>query len=247
MVILFVLFFSQTIWAADEYGTFMIVEGQVFIENTLGKVKAKVSSRTLVGDTITTENEARAKIVMSDRNVIVVAPNSRLKIEKYSSAPKDKNVELYLSEGSVQTDVDVDQIYDDENKKFEVRTPVSVAGVRGTQFVTTYDKETESAEVVTLEGRVKFAKLLAAGAKQFSEDVVYIQKGERSFFRRGDRPFRPQRLSADEFKRRNLKSLIEERRENRQQIINKNILQNPQIPQKLKEKIKKRRKQSPGK
>lgn len=193
---LFILLASVNLPAAvAEHGVFMIVDGEVQIENVQGAVPAKVNSKIQSGESVIT-NEGRAKIVMTDRNVIVVMPNSRLKIERYSNTPEDKNVTLNLVEGTIRTDVE--QNYDDENSMFEVRTPTATVGVRGTQFITSYTKDGDATEVTTLRGRVRF--------KDGKTDrMIFINKGERFRVRLG-RFGKPTRLSETEFKRIDLDS-----------------------------------------
>lgn len=196
IVFIFIFLISFKLHAVAEHGVFMIVEGDVQIENVQGSLPAKVNSKIQSGESVITA-EGRAKIVMTDRNVIVVMPNSRLKIESYTNTPEDKNVTLNLIEGTVRTDVE--QIYDDENSKFEVRTPTATVGVRGTQFITSYSKDGDATEVTTLRGRVRFKAGKAAR-------MIFINKGER-FRMRAGRFGKPSRLSDSEFKRINRDSL----------------------------------------
>lgn len=176
--LIFGLFFSvaQIVYAAD-YGVFMVVKGKVKIQNATSAADAKVGSKIYEGDTVSIEAESRAKIVMSDRNIINVSPNTKLKIDKYSSNPKDKNVKLNLIEGKVRNNVE--QKYDGKNSKFEVRTATAVAGVRGTQFITSFNSTTRVTEVVTLKGQVSFQSLNPNDASS-SADPIVINKGEKS-------------------------------------------------------------------
>jgi len=182
---------------AAEYGIFMVVKGKVIIENSKSSHEAKVNSKVQVGDTIVTVIDSRAKIVMSDRNIINISPNTRLKIEKYTNSVEDKNVHLNLIEGKVRSHVE--QKYDNESSKFEVRTATAVAGVRGTQFVTSYDKVTRITEVITFKGQVAF-KSVAAGNTPVAAEPVIIEKGERSQTQEGAAPAPPVKIPEKEFK-----------------------------------------------
>lgn len=175
---LLILFFAQIVMA-DEYGVFMVVKGKVSIENPKATVEAKVGSKVTAGDTVITDVDSRAKIVMSDRNIINVSPSTKLKIEKYTNSANDKNVNLNLIEGKVRSNVE--QKYDNKTSKFEIRTPTAVAGVRGTQFITSFDVKTRVTEIVTLRGSV-FFRPLNAGTGQVESDTkeVVVQKGEKS-------------------------------------------------------------------
>jgi dihydroxyacetone kinase DhaKLM complex PTS-EIIA-like component DhaM len=171
--LIFFLFFVSSAQAKD-FGLFMVVKGKVRIENSQGTNEAKVGSKIHVGDTVVTEQDSRAKIVMSDRNIINVSPSTKLKIEVYSQSGANKNVSLSLIEGRVRNNVE--QKYNNEDSKFEVRTATAVAGVRGTQFVTSYDPKSRVTEVVTIKGEVMLQRLTAAGLG----DVVSVKRGQRS-------------------------------------------------------------------
>ncbi len=191
-----VFLFTQNLLAA-EYGTFMVVKGVVKIESGGGTSDAKVSSKVQVGDTIISGVDSRAKIVMSDRNILNISPNTKLKIEKYTNTPTDKNVNLNLLEGKVRSKVE--QKYDNKNSKFEVRTATAVAGVRGTEFVTSYSSVTKVTEVITLKGQVSFQTVSATGTAPTTEPVV-IEKGEKSQAKENEVPAPPIKVPEKEMK-----------------------------------------------
>src|SRR4051812_29342537 len=90
------LLFSLNLFAA-QFGTFIVVKGKVYIESLKGdRIPAKTKSIVHPGDTIVSEANSSAKIVMSDRNVINILPNTKIKIEKYSNEPSDKNVDIKI-------------------------------------------------------------------------------------------------------------------------------------------------------
>lgn len=128
-----VLILSSSTYAAN--GMFMVVKGDVKVSGSGGAaVVAKVGTKVNQGDQIITGLDSRAKIVMSDRNIINISPNTKVVIEEYINDAKSKNVKLGLLEGKIRTNVE--QKYDNDKNKFEIRTPTAVAGVRGTQFIT---------------------------------------------------------------------------------------------------------------
>ncbi len=193
-IIVSIFLFSQMTFAAD--GVFMVVKGKVKVQNAKASIEAKVGTKVQQGDTIITEKDSRAKIVMSDRNIINVSPSTTFKIEKYSNSKADKNVEMNLIEGKIRNNV-VEK-YDNKNSKFEVRTATAVAGVRGTQFVTSFDTQTKVTEVITLKGQVLFQSI-AVGDKPASEPVV-VNKGEKSQAQEGGSAAAPVKLPEKEVK-----------------------------------------------
>lgn len=175
------LFFSVFVLTSYTYaasGMFMVVKGDVKISaGGAAPAVAKVGTKVAQGDQIIAGADSRAKIVMSDRNIINISPNTKLVIEEYISDAKSKNVKLSLLEGKIRTNVE--QKYDNDKNKFEIRTPTAVAGVRGTQFITSYSELTKKTEVITLQGQVEFRNVVA-GTTGAKEEKVLVQKGEQS-------------------------------------------------------------------
>lgn len=189
--------FSQA-FAEETYGLLMIVKGQVqIIKLNASPVSAKVGAKVYQQDTIVTGKDSRAKIVMSDRNIINVLPETRLRIDQYISNVKEKNVRLSLIEGKVRSNVE--QQYDGSENKFEIKTPSAVAGVRGTQFVTGYRKSTNSTTVITFRGEVVFQGLDVKSNKL--SDAVMVKKGEISENTDGRIPGSPVKINPTELKK----------------------------------------------
>lgn len=152
-----VTFTSLQVSAAD-HGLFMVVKGSVKVISAKDKKEApvKVGSKVFVGDTVVTEKDSRAKIVMSDRNVLQLSPESRFEINKYKSAAteNEREVQVSLMQGKVR--VQVEQKYGEKNK-FELRTPTAVAGVRGTEYIAQFNPTTNSSMFVVMSGSVSVA------------------------------------------------------------------------------------------
>lgn len=196
--IITVILVGPSSFAADVYGVFMVVKGDVQVTNVQNvTAPAKVGSRINVGETVATGPDSRAKIVMSDRNVMNVLPDSKMKIEKYVNDPISgkKDVQLNLLEGKVRNNVE--QTYDGEKNKFLVKTPTAVAGVRGTQFLTSYDSKSQTTAIVTLKGAVAFT---TTGANGKSETVM-VKKGEGSSASKGKGPEAPKALPKEDLKK----------------------------------------------
>lgn len=175
-VLLFALLLAMPLMSHALQGLFMVVKGDVKMAVGDGQPLAvKVGTKINVGDTVVTGEDSRAKIVMSDRNVINISPNTKLVIEEYTNDGRTKNVKLSLLSGKIRNNVE--QKYDAKTNKFEVRTPTAVAGVRGTQFITSYDIKSKQTEVITLFGQVELRTINAGLVSKLS---VNIAKGEVS-------------------------------------------------------------------
>lgn len=165
--------FSQ---AQQMYGLFMIVKGDVSFQNpNTPAQKAKVGAKVFEGAVIKSEKDSRAKIVMADRNVFNISPESKMTIQKYDATPGKKTVSLTLEEGKVR--VNVEQKYDGNKEKFLLKTPTVVAGVRGTQFLGSYASATKTSQMTSFQGTVAMTSFNAAGQPLGS---VRVEKGQAS-------------------------------------------------------------------
>lgn len=136
-------------------GVFMVVKGDIRVQaKSGGEVKAKVGSKVQEGDTVIAGTDSRAKIVMVDKNVLNISPDTKIVIEKYKfdSAKDEKTVSLNVLYGKVRSTVN--QKYDGEKNSFNIKTPSAVAGVRGTDFLTGFNPVTNASKIVTFEGQV---------------------------------------------------------------------------------------------
>lgn len=180
MVNNFVFFLAVSIFSFQTFastGTFIIVKNDIKILKKGGATEtAKVGSSILVGDTVVSGTDSRAKIAMQDRNIITVLPNTKLTIEEYKTGEKNRNVKLSLLQGKVRNDVK--EKYDNDKNKFQIRTPTAVAGVRGTKFVTGFSTETNATEILTLKGQVEVTKFELNQEKPLG--TVVVDQGEKT-------------------------------------------------------------------
>lgn len=201
LTIMMSLVLSLDVGAQNEIsGTMMVVKGEVKITNSkTGKTDAaKVGSKVHSGDTIASGADSRAKIVMSDKNVINISPDSKITIAKYENDPKkdSRNVELKVDYGKVRASVE--QKYDGEKNKFNIRTPTAVAGVRGTDFVTGFNPRTQQTRIITFTG------VVAAGQPGPSGQIlnaVFVRPGMATNIDQGKPPEPPRPMPSDEMQR----------------------------------------------
>lgn len=156
-------------------GVLMVVKGDIKVISKDGAATAaKVGKKVFQGDTIVAGADSRAKVVMADKNVLNISPDSKVMIEKYENDGKDnKNVELNVLYGKVRASVE--QKYDGEKSKFNVKTPSAVAGVRGTDFITGYSPQTKQTSITTFSGAVAVGQPGPGGS---IVNPVFVQKGQ---------------------------------------------------------------------
>ncbi len=176
--------------AESVHGILRVVKGDVQIKAAKdGSVtKARMGAKILPKDTIITGKDARAKIVMTDNNEINVSPDSQLVLQSYVYEPEKgkKDVLLNVIYGKVRSKVE--QKYDGQQTKFQVKTPSAVAGVRGTDFMTSFNSLNGTSQVVTFEGEVTFGK---PGPNNTILGEVKVQPGQMSIIAAGQPPQAP--------------------------------------------------------
>jgi hypothetical protein len=153
-------------------GEVAISKGEVKIENIKTKVStaAVKGAKVCQGDAIVAGPQSRAKIVMEDGNELNISPESRIVLEQYEYKPADnkKKVMLNVLYGKVRAATKEENMYGDkaadgQANAFQVKTKSAVAGVRGTDFLTSFNRNTNRAEIVTFKGRVDVGTLGANG------------------------------------------------------------------------------------
>jgi hypothetical protein len=198
LIILLTLSFEG--FAQSVHGVFKVVKGDVTVVTSDGKKeKAKLGMKVFPKDRIRTAKDARAKVVMVDNNELNITPETEIVIEDYKFNPEEnkKNVIINVMYGKLRAKVE--QKYDDDNK-FQVKTKSAVAGVRGTDFFTSYARANNETRVVTFEGRVEFGSI---GSQGRIENAVFVGPGQMSALTTGALPSRPSEVPRDELSRLN--------------------------------------------
>lgn len=142
---------------AADCGRFKVVKGKVtYKEKGKDKFsKARINKKVCQGDLVKTEADSRAKIKMADDNEINISPKTELLIETYQNG---KKAVLNVINGKVRSNVK--KKYNDTNAShYRVKTKSAVAGVRGTEFLASFNTSTNQSKVVTFEGEVNVGRM----------------------------------------------------------------------------------------
>lgn len=176
--------------ADARFGVILISKGKVKITSPSGAEKeGTIGLDVFEGDTLTTGPESTAKIVTLDRNVIAIGEKSEIIFEQYQHEnQKQKAVIIDVKEGSVRSSIK--NKYDQKDEHYHIKTPTSVAGVRGTDFYIEYDSTTKENVICTFEGKVSYKPnesktgfLVGAGKfiRHKEGDVVKITTANKSW------------------------------------------------------------------
>lgn len=181
-------------------GTFEVAKGDVKVQSGPKVSAATQGSKICSGDSVITADQARAKIKMDDGNELNVSPNSKIVLEDYQYDPgqNKKKVLLNVLKGKIRAATREENMYNDKSKDgqantFQVKTKSAVAGVRGTDFLTSFDVSNGRSEVVTFRGKVDVSSLGANG-KVIS--TVQVGVGQSTSVFTGKAPEVPKALPA---------------------------------------------------
>ncbi len=95
---------------------------------------AHIGDAVNVGDFIRTKSKSKTEITFNEGNILKLAENSRVGITQYMSGPQQNSSILSLFRGKIQNIVKTVGV----GGRYEVHTPTSVSGVRGTHFFNFY-------------------------------------------------------------------------------------------------------------
>ncbi len=134
------LMLTTTTAFADDAGSVLFVKGDVSAEREPAVALAK-GDLVLAGDTVVTGSASRAQLLMLDGAKVAIRPDSRLRIDEYAynepgtdatvTSVDDKSV-MSLVKGGFRTITGA--IGKEDQSDYEVRTPVGVLGIRGTDY-----------------------------------------------------------------------------------------------------------------
>ncbi|MDI6792826.1 MAG: FecR domain-containing protein [bacterium] len=115
-------------------------------------VKVEEETSLSVFDKIETSSESRAVLEFEDGSVVRLKPETRLQIEKALINREKKSIisKLRMSLGKIFLELKPVE----EKSRFEVETPASICGARGTEFRTSHTREGIS-RVEVFEGSIK--------------------------------------------------------------------------------------------
>jgi len=121
-------------WASD-IAQFRVAKGSVYLERSGQRIPARVGTHLQATDTVVTGADGSAGIAFVDNSLLSVGPNSVLAIERYAfnSTTHEGAFESSLRRGTLS--VVSGKIAKQSPDAMKVKTPSSILGVRGTEFL----------------------------------------------------------------------------------------------------------------
>jgi len=175
--------------AQSEAGTVAAVAGALQLQRGGTWQNAGIGVPVFVGDRLRTGATDRAKVVFADDSVLDLGPDTELLLDKqvFDAATHRFQSLLHLAKGKIRAWVS--DYYREPRARYEVETPTAIAGVRGTEFIASYNPSAEVTDIVGIADQVEVvAKLAMIGSA--------VQVGPRlhTQVQKGRFPTAPQRL-----------------------------------------------------
>jgi hypothetical protein len=126
--------FAAAGWAAD-IGLVKVMAGAVHLERDGKRLPVQVGTPVQEADTLVTGADGSVGVTFSDNSLLSTGPNSVLAIDRYAfdSTTHAGQFDANLKKGSLA--VISGKIVKQTPGAMRVRTPTSIMGVRGTEFV----------------------------------------------------------------------------------------------------------------
>ena len=121
--------------AADDAGRVKVLKGAVTIERAGQSLPATVGMRLQEGDVIKTGRDGAAGVTFNDDSLLSIGPDSALAIDRFAfdSTTHAGRFDTSLRQGTLSAVSG--KIARQSPEAMKVRTPSTILGVRGTEFV----------------------------------------------------------------------------------------------------------------
>jgi hypothetical protein len=126
--------FAAAGWASD-IGQVKVMTGTVHLERDGKRLPVQAGTAVRQSDTLVTGEDGTVGVTFSDNSLLSAGPNSVLAIERYAfdSTTHAGQFDANLKKGSLA--VISGKMVKQSPDAMRVRTPTSIMGVRGTEFV----------------------------------------------------------------------------------------------------------------
>ncbi len=170
-----------------------IVQPIGFVETVIGKAelhrlnqKAQLCTKeqeVFEDDRIITEHDSKIKVVFTKtKDELHINADSNVIIQKFmhpnepDDHPEVKKTIIKLDLGKIRVRISKGRVkYDHDKNTFQVKTKTAVAGVRGTDFVMSYDEFSKASDLQTLAGAVE---MNAQNSGELSGLAILVSAGE---------------------------------------------------------------------
>jgi hypothetical protein len=120
---------------AQDVGQVKVTKGEVHVEREGARIPATVGMPIRQADRLVTGADGTVGVTFADNSLLSVGPNSALAVDKFSFNPSthEGQFDASLQRGTLA--VISGKMVKQSPEAMKIRTPASILGVRGTEFV----------------------------------------------------------------------------------------------------------------
>ena len=120
---------------AQDVGQVKVTKGEVHVERDGARIPATVGMPIRQADRLVTGADGTVGVTFADNSLLSVGPNSALGVDKFSFNPSthEGQFDASLQRGTLA--VISGKMVKQSPEAMKIRTPASILGVRGTEFV----------------------------------------------------------------------------------------------------------------
>ncbi len=188
----------STLAAESPWATVTILRGSATVQlDSNAPQSLSLGQKIMEGATIKTEAKSFVRLSFADQSILNIAPTSQIQIKMPNSAePALWNI----AKGSIRALIKKSESASED--KVIIRAGNAAIGIRGTDFVVSYDNTTNKTSLLTIQGKVAMANISAGMSAQDalrSGNTVYVTSGQASQVSNGSsKPSTPQQMPANQ-------------------------------------------------
>jgi len=171
-----------------EIGTVASIDGTAEIGRDGEWAAAVVGDPVHAEDILRTGKPGHMRIVFDDDSVLTLGDSSELTVSDHVFAPDQGETRSLVDLLSGTVNAVVSEYYKNPNAAYEVKTKTATAGVRGTEFVVSYEPAEKLTEVFVVDGRVEVTSQV-----EDVQNTVFLTANEVTYVRQGELPSPPNR------------------------------------------------------
>lgn len=205
LLILFTLCLSPA--AGASHGTLSFVKNEAWlIKKGAGQdeqEKVRRGTKIEVGDKLKTGKDSYAKILMVDKNLLHVGPETEFILEAYrAEGSQEGDSIINVVYGRVRAALE--NKYDEKKSRFRINTEAAILGVRGTDFLAQHNAANATTKALVFEHKIRANGINSSGD---SLGDVTVSEGEMTTVAKGQPPTPPVKIPSNLLEQYNTASL----------------------------------------
>jgi hypothetical protein len=169
-----------------EIGTVASIEGTAEIGRAGEWLVAAVGSPIHASDLLRTGQPGHMRVVFEDDTVLTLGDASEVAVSEHVFSREEGKAKSLIDLLGGTVNAVVSEYYSKPSAAYEVKTKTATAGVRGTEFVVSYEPGNKMTEVFVVDGRVEVTSVV-----EDVQNTVFLNANEVTYVRAGELPSAP--------------------------------------------------------